>query len=153
MTGFYVKSGTQSQSAAGIRSADAFYLAMAKVRHIGFAEPTGHVIHPDNWSPIRLMKTLDGQYIWGNPSEAGPERLWGKPVIVTTAATANTGLTGDFQLYSHISRRMGITIIVGFVNDDMIKNQRTVVIEMRESLEIKRAAAFCLVPNLTTAID
>lgn len=153
MTGFYVKSGTQTQSAAGIRSADAFYLAMAKVRHIGFAEPTGHIMHPDNWTPIRLMKTLDGQYIWGSPSEAGPERLWGKPVIVTTAATANTGLTGDFQLYSHISRRMGITIIVGFINDDMVKNQRTVVIEMRESLEIKRAAAFCLVPNLTTTID
>ena len=153
ITGFYNKGGTQSQSASGIRSADAFYLAMTKVRHTGFAEPTGHVIHPDNWSPIRLMKTLDQQYIWGSPSEVGPERMWGKPVIVTTAATANTGLTGDFQLYSHISRRAGITIIVGYVNDDMIKNQRTVVIEMRESLEIYRAAAFCLVPNLTTTID
>lgn len=153
MTGFYNKPSTQSQSASGMKSADAFYLAMAKVRHIGFAEPTGHVIHPDNWSPIRLMKTLDGQYIWGSPSEVGPERMWGKPVIVTTAATANTGLTGDFQLYSHISRRMGIKIIVGYINDDLTNNRRTVIVEMRESLEIKRAAAFCLVPNLTTTID
>lgn len=148
--GFLVKSGVQTQAAAGDTNIDTIYKAMTKVRTVGFAEPTAVVVHPNNWTPIRLAKTLDGLYIWGAPSDPGPERIFGKSVVVTTAMTAGTALTGDFQLYSHISRRQGITIIVGTIGNQLIENKKTIVAEMRESLEIYRAAAFCKATGLAS---
>lgn len=148
MTGFLVKSGTNTQARGADSNVDAIFKGMQTVRTVGFAEPSGIVVHPDNWTTIRLMKTADGIYIWGSPSEVGPERIFGKSVVVTTAETTGTALTGDFQLYSHISRRMGVTVIVGMINDDLIKNKKTILAEMRESLEIYRAAAFTKVTGL-----
>lgn len=150
MTGFLVKSGVQVQATGGDTNIDAIYKAFTKVRTVGFAEPTAVIINPNNWTPVRLAKTLDGLYIWGPPSESGPEMIFGKTVVPTTAMTAGTALTGDFQLYSHISRRQGVTIIVGLIGNQLIENKKTIVAEMRESLEIYRAAAFCKITGLSS---
>lgn len=148
LLGFLVKSGTNVQARGADSNVDAIFKGAQLVRTTGFAEPSGIVLHPDNWTTIRLMKTADGLYIWGSPAEPGPDRIFGKPVVVTTAMTSGTALTGDFQLYSHISRRMGITVIVGFINDDLVRNKRTILAELRESLEIYRASAFSKITGL-----
>ena len=75
-------------------------------------------------------------------------RLFGKVLILTPAITANTALVGSFQLFSHISRRMGMTIQVGMNGDDFKENKRTVLGEFRESLEVYRLLAFCKVTSL-----
>jgi HK97 family phage major capsid protein len=148
LLGFLEKTGTNSQPRGSDSNADAVFLGIQKIRTVGFAEPSGVVLHPNNWTPIRLMKTTDGQYIWGPPSVPGPDSIWGLPVIQTTAITEGTGLTGDFRMWSRIYRRMGITIVVGWVNDDLIKNKRTILAEMREALVITRAAAFTVITDL-----
>lgn len=149
LLGFLVKSGTNAQARGTDSNADAIFKGIQATRTVGFAEPDGIVMHPDNFTPIALYKDTTGGYSF-NPlsNNGGITTLWGKPLILTPAMTLGTALLGGFRLFSHISRRMGMTIQVGLNADDFTKNKRTILGEFRESLEIYRAAAFTKVTGL-----
>lgn len=128
---------------------DAFYKAMTQIRVDTFLEPSGHVMHPNDWQDIRLLRTADGIYIWGNPSEAGPERLWGLPVVITTAMTEGSGLTGAFDTATMIARRMAVAFDIATQNeDDWKKNIVAMRIEERLALITFRPDGLCTVTGV-----
>lgn len=149
--GFLNKPGIQTQAKGGDPTPDAIYKLFTKLRGgsgAGFVEPSVLIVHPNDWQEIRLLKDANGNYIWGSPAEAGPERIWGKPVVPTTAISEGTGLTGDFLLFSQLFRKRAIRVEVGLVNDDFIKNKMTIKVTGRISLVIYRAAAFGTVTGI-----
>jgi HK97 family phage major capsid protein len=117
---------------------------MRKVRVTARATPTHIVLHPENWESVRLLKTADGIYIWGNPAEAGPERMWGLPIVQQDADAANTGLVGSFMsAWISLFERRGVDIQMGYTGTQFTQGRRTVRADMRWAFVIFRPAAFC----------
>ena len=128
---------------------DAFFKAMRKIRVTGRAMPTHHLIHPEDWEKVRLLRTADGVYVWGNPSEAGPERLWGLPVVQTDVGAAGTGYTGSFEpQWISLFERRGVDVQVGYTGSQFTEGKRTIRADMRYALAVFRPAAFASVTGL-----
>lgn len=148
LTGVNNASGIQTQAKGADPVPDAIYKGLVLVRVTGRAFPSHAVLHPNDWQDIRLLRTADGIYIWGNPSEAGPERIWGIPVVQSDAQTQNTGLVGDFLNFCQLYERRGIEVAVGYVNDDFAKGKRTIRAGLRVGFVVYRGAAFCQVTGI-----
>lgn len=128
---------------------DAFFKAMRQIRVTGRAVPTHSLIHPTDWEKVRLLRTADGVYIWGNPSEAGPERLWGLPVVQQDIIAAGTGFVGSFQpQWVSLFERRGVDVQVGFVGTQFTEGKRTIRGDLRMALVFFRPAAFSEVTGL-----
>lgn len=141
--------GIQTQAKGADPIPDAVFKAMTKVRVTGRAVPTHYVTHPNDWQEIRLLRTADGIYIWGNPSEAGPERIWGLPVVQNEALSENTSIVGSFEpAWISLFERRGVVIERGFVGDQFIQGKQTIRGSMRAALVVFRPAAFSTVTGI-----
>ncbi len=148
LSGILDRSGLQTQALGGDTVPDATYKAMTKVRVTAFSEPNWGIFHPNDWQTVRLLKTSDGLYIWGPPMDAGPMRIWGIPVLATTAITENTGLVGDFR-QAQLVMRQGVTLQVSDSHDDyFVKNLLAIRAELRAALAVYRPAAFCKITGI-----
>ena len=151
--GYLNWTGVQTQAKGADSTIDAIFKAITKVRGTtagtGFAEPTGIVMHPNDWEPVRLAKTADGIYILGSPTEAGPTQLWGKPALITSAITEGTGLVGDFTGYSELRTKQGMRVEITDSNEAeflaLIYRIRAFV---RLALAVHRPSAYCQVTGI-----
>lgn len=137
----------QTQAKGTDPTLDAIYKAMIKVRVTGRAFPNVVVIHPNDWQDIRLVRTADGQYIWGHPSEAGPERVFGVRVVAADIATEGTALVGDLN-YCQLFERSGIQVEVGFINAQFTEGEKTIRAGLRAAFAVYRPNAFCSVTGI-----
>lgn len=148
LRGFNNIVGIQTQAKGADPTPDAFYKAMTLVRVTGRALANVHVMHPNDWLDIRLLRTADGIYIWGNPSDAGPERLWGLPVAQSDAQTQNTGLTLDTS-FTELSTRRGIDVQISNSHGTFfVEGKQAVRADMRAALVVYRPAAICTVTGI-----
>lgn len=142
-------SNIQSQDKGSDPVPDAIYKAMTKVRVTGRAEPSAVILHPNDWQNIRLLRTNEGIYIWGNPSEAGPERIWGKQIVQTDAETENTGLVGDFAQFSMLFELRGVEVQISNSHSDyFIKGKQAIRADFRVIFVVFRPEAFCEVTSI-----
>ena len=141
--------GIQTQAKGVDPVPDAFFKAMTKIRLTGRAMPTAHIIHPTDWEGVRLLRTADGIYIWGNPSEPGPERMWGLPVVQSDADAAGIGYVGSFlPPWVSLFERRGVDVQVGFTGTQFVEGKRTIRADTRFAFVVFRPAAFASVTGL-----
>lgn len=148
LEGFENKSGVQTQAKSTDSVPDAVYKAMTAVRVTGRSFPDAVIMHPNDWQAVRLLTTTDGIYIWGSPSEAGMERIWGVRVVQSDAITENQALVGDFGNFCQLFERRGMEVKVGYVDNDFEDGRQTIRAGFRVAFAIYRAAAFCLVTGI-----
>lgn len=149
ISGILDQANIQTQARGTDTNMDAIYKAMTKIRSVGFFEPDGVNIHPDNWTTIRLAKTNDLDYIWGHPSVEGPERIFGLRVNITTAMAAGTALVGAHRLGAQVFYREGLRVeATNSDGEDFRYNRVAIRAEVRAALAVYRPKAFCTVTSL-----
>ncbi|MCX4912813.1 phage major capsid protein [Streptomyces sp. NBC_00687] len=142
-------SGIQTQALGTDSIPDAVYKCARKIRDNGFAEPSVLFIAPAKWESVRLLKTADGQYIWGHPSMVGPFTIWGIPVVETTAVSATKAILGDYANFSELAMRRGIDVQVSNSHSDyFVKGKLAIRADMRAAAIHYRPKAFGSVTGL-----
>lgn len=141
--------GIQTQAKGADPTPDAIYKAMVKVMVTGQAQPDSVIMNPLNWQDIRLLRTADGIYIWGNPSDAGPERIWGLQVALAQAETLGTAIVADLGNYTELVVRRGIDVQVSNSHGTFfVEGKQAIRADMRAALVVYRPAAICTVTGL-----
>lgn len=122
---------------------DASYKLFTTIRTVGFAEPSVCFLQASSWQPVMLLKTADGQYIYGNPAAGGPSTLWGVPVVQTQAAVSGTMVTGDYANYAFLGVKRGLDLqITNAHNDFFITGKQAIRVDTRVTMVHIRPTAF-----------
>ena len=149
LEGLLNRSGIQTYALSSEPVADAIYKGLDLVRVVGRAIPNAIMIHNTDWQGIRLLRTTEGMYIWGNPSEVGAQTIWGLPVVVNQVNSVGTAFVGDFQNFSEFAVKRGVTVKVSDSHADFFVNGKQAIrADMRGALQCYRPAAFATVTNL-----
>ncbi len=149
LAGILTTVGIQTQAKGADPVPDAIYKGMTLTRTTGQAMPNAVVLNPLDWQDIRLLRTADGIYVWGNPSDAGPERIWGLQVVQASNLTQNTGLVGDFANFSELSVRRGVDVQVSNSHGTFfVEGKVAIRADMRVAFIVYRPAAFCQVTGI-----
>lgn len=132
-----------SSGAVGDTKADAIRRA-ATLSFLAYYEPTGVVLHPNDWEDIELSKDDNGQYLVAVSVALGGEpRLWRIPVVDTPAMTEGKALVGAFGTGAQLYDREQASIRISEQHADFfVRNAIVVLAEQRLALAVKRPEAF-----------
>lgn len=143
LTGLIGMGGVQTQALGADPVMDCIYKGIVLGQIVGMANPNAIAMHPLDWQDIRLARTLDGIYIMGSPSEPGPARLWGLPVVTDAAVTQNTAVVGDFATFIEFVQKQGIVFEYSDSHAGLfIQRTLAVLASIRAAVPVYRPAAF-----------
>ena len=116
----------------------------ATLAFLAYYEPTGVVVHPNDWEDIELTKNSQGDYLLAVSIALGGEpRVWRMPVIDSPAIQEGTALLGSFGIGAQLYDREQANIRVAEQHADFfIRNAVVVLAEERLALAVKRPESF-----------
>ena len=116
----------------------------ATLSFLAYYEPTGVVMHPNDWEDVELTKDSNGQYLVAVSVALGGEpRVWRLPVVETPAIAEGTAVVGAFGTGAQLYDREEASIRISEQHSDFfIRNAIVVLAEQRLALAIKRPEAF-----------
>ena len=116
----------------------------ATLAFLAYYEPTGVVLHPNDWEDIELTKDAQGQYLVAvSVAMGGEPRVWRMPVVDTPAMPEGTALVGAFGTGAQLYDREQASIRISEQHSDFfVRNAIVVLAEQRLALAVKRPEAF-----------
>jgi HK97 family phage major capsid protein len=116
----------------------------ATLSFLAYYEPTGVVLHPNDWEDMELAKDDNGQYLVAVSVALGGEpKLWRIPVVETPAMTEGTALVGAFGTGAQLYDREQASIRISEQHSDFfVRNAIVILAEQRLALAVKRPEAF-----------
>ncbi|MCY0931178.1 phage major capsid protein [Streptomyces sp. H27-H1] len=104
MTGIANVSGSQAQ-AWDTDILTTMRKAKTKLETLSFSDGAAYVIHPNDWETIELLADNEAQYYLGGPVQTvdvNARRLWGMPVVSTTAQSVGVAHLANFKLATEL---------------------------------------------------
>lgn len=119
--------------------------AMTDVRTDGH-RPSHAVMHPLDWETILLTKDEESRYIWVVVTGENGMRLWALPVIenescLNTETDERNILVADMRRLATLWMRETPNVAVGWITDQFIRNQYTILAEQRAAFAVQRPLA------------
>lgn len=103
----------------------------------------GIMVNPLDWEAIELAKDDTGRYLWMPITDNGVRRLFGVPVVVSTAVQAGQFLTGAFGLGATLFDRQAANIRISDSHSTFfVENAIAILAELRLGLALTRPEAF-----------
>lgn len=99
------------------------------------------VLSLEDWALIQMMKTTDGAYLFGTPTDGAAPRVWGKRVVESFGMDSGDFLAGS-SLAGTIYDREEVTVRVAEQHADFfIKNMVALLCEERVAFTVERPAS------------
>lgn len=108
---------------------DVLVTAINQVMNAQF-QPNYIIMHPSDVAAMKLSKGTDGHYVLPPFTTVDGTFVEGIPIVQNTGMTIDKFLVGDFTK-SGVRFKEGLTINVGYENDDFTKNLVTILAEAR----------------------
>ena len=161
ITGLYTTAPTfDAGGYAGDKFADAnLYdlLAVLRVVIVDNAQskymPNFVLMNPKTILKYKLAKGTDGHYVLPPFITSNGQVIDGMSVVESSQVVANTLALGDSR-FGTIYDLEGVTVEMGYINDQFVKNAMTILAEKREMLLIRNvdASGFLKVTDIDAAI-
>jgi hypothetical protein len=140
--------GIQTQAKGADSDFDAILKAINNVQSVGFADPSAVLMHPNDWTKLRLIRS-NGLYVLGYPGDAVAPRLWGLPVVTSTYVTATIAMVADFATYTELWYRKGISFdLTNSHASEFTAGVQRFRAQMRVAFVVTRPTALCEVTGL-----
>jgi HK97 family phage major capsid protein len=116
----------------------------ATLAFLAYYEPSGVVVHPNDWEDIELTKNTQGTYLMAVSMQVGSEaRIWRMPIVDTPAIDEGTALVGAFGTGAQIYDREQASIRISEQHADFfVRNAIVILAEQRLALAVKRPESF-----------
>jgi len=146
-TGVQTYNWSQGATAAANQKADTKADAIrraATLSYLAYYEPSGVVLHPNDWESIELTKDGNGQYLIAlSVAMGGEPKVWRLPIVETPAMTESYALVGAFGTGAQIYDREQASIRISEQHADFfIRNAIVILAEQRLALAVKRPESF-----------
>ncbi|HMM41895.1 MAG TPA: phage major capsid protein, partial [Thermomicrobiales bacterium] len=145
LRGIYNTSGISTQAKGSDSRPDAVHKAFTLIR-IANLQPDALGLHPNDAQDLRLEKDANGAYLFGPPSHAGGDQVWGVPMVANVAFTDGTPLAGAYRRGASLWIREGVSMSMTDAHSDwFIRGIVALLASMRAGFAVPRPAAFCTI--------